>query len=102
MLIKALSEVATRKEKTLLTNVRWRRLSEKGEAGFAQKAKITGLWKLGCSLVTRHNLLPGEKIWINAKDELGRQIVSLIGTVVWNDNIFSLDGYRCEVRFHEC
>lgn len=99
MLIKALTDVTTEKEKVTITDVRWGRVDQKGEPRLAQKATITGVWKRGCSLVTRHSLLVGETIWLKARDELGRPILSLIGTVTWNENCFRLDGYRCEVRF---
>lgn len=101
MLIKGLSEVATAKERRDISNVTWRKVSYRGERGFSQKARITALWQLGCSLTTRHCLLPGEHIWIQAKDDLGQLVFSLVGTVTWAENAFRLDGYRCEVRFRE-
>lgn len=99
MLIKALSHVTTSKEKRTLKNVKWGRVSYKNGNGSPQRGTITGIWQQGCSLVTRHNVLAGENIWIRAKDELGRTVLSLVGTVTWTDNVFRLDGYRCEVRF---
>lgn len=102
MLIKTLTDITTTSEKTELNNVRWGRLNQQGaQSTFAQRGAITGIWKFGCQLVTRHNLLAGEKIWIKALDDAGQTILSMIGTVTWNESCFRLDGYRCEVSFRE-
>ncbi len=101
MLIKTLTDVTTEKEKRSLTDVRWGKVSDQGAPGFSQRGLITGIWRLGCQLTTRHNLRAGDNIWIRAKDDLGQLVLSLVGTVTWNENSFRLDGYRCEVRFRE-
>ena len=99
MLIKALSEVTTSKEKRVIENVNWGKVTQKEGPGLAQRGTITGIWRQGCSLVTRDSVLAGESIWIRAKDELGRTVLSLIGTVTWTESVFCREGYRCEVRF---
>lgn len=102
MLIKTLNDITTTKEKTDLQNVRWGKLTQEGgKTTFTQRGTITGIWKFGCQLVTRHNLIAGERIWIKALDDAGQIILSMIGTVTWNENCFRIEGYRCEVSFRE-
>ncbi|MBI3555305.1 MAG: hypothetical protein HY074_03445 [Deltaproteobacteria bacterium] len=101
MVIKTLSDVSIEREKRKLTNVVWGKISDKGAPGFSQRGVITGIWKFGCALTTRHNVRAGENIWVRAKDDLGQLVLSLVGTVVWNEATFRQDGYRCEVRFRE-
>lgn len=93
-----LNEVTTAQEKKVIKDVSWGFLV-KG-ASDEQKGIITGIWKSGCALLTRLPLVQGERIWIRAKDELGNALLSQVGTVVWNENRYSREGSRCEIRFN--
>lgn len=99
-----LAQVATRKEKTMIKNVRWRKLPSMAKivlAGPKEDGVITAMWNQGCSMTTQKGLFPGENLWITATDENGERILSAIGTVIWNDYSFNVEGQRCEIRFRD-
>lgn len=77
-----------------MVKVRWGRLIPRGgwrpEEG-AREGVVTSAWSIGCSLLTKTNLVAGDMIWIE----------SLRGTVTWTENRFRAEGNLCEIRFTE-
>jgi len=96
MLVRALEEVATSKEKQFIPKVEWAK-KPIGD-GDSYRGKITAVWSNGCTLVTNHSLHAGENVWIEAKDAENKTALAVMGTVVWTENRFRNDGNRYEIR----
>ncbi|MEW6057394.1 MAG: hypothetical protein AB1540_12350 [Bdellovibrionota bacterium] len=99
-------EIATDREKKIIRDVKWGPLSQKTSRSLAHMkdqspATVTAVWKDGCSLITRENLLEGENIWLELTTEQNQQQTLYTGTVTWVENCFRPEGNRCEVRFRQ-